>query len=90
MVVTRPMEYGDLYLGADAQNLKFVNISSEQWREYDFGEDGVVRIDSPLALNVSRSGGHRVWDADGVSHYVPKGWIHLRWLVKPDNPHFVA
>ena len=70
-------------------NLKFSDISSEQWREYIFSDSFIVRIDSPVALSISKSGGHRLFDADGVSHYVPAGWKHLRWLVKTDQPHFV-
>ena len=69
-------------------NLKLNDISSESWREYDFG-DHQVHIDSPLALNVSKAGGHRVIDAEEVSHYVPKGWIHLSWMAKDGQPHIV-
>ena len=64
------------------------NISSEDWREYDFGSQS-VRVTKPLALNVSKSGGHRIIDAEGVSHYVPKGWIHLSWKSKEGEPHLV-
>lgn len=70
-------------------NLKFVDISSEAWREYR-RPDAVIRIDQPIALHVSKSGGHRVFDADGVSHYIPSGWIHLRWMVNENEPHFVV
>ena len=72
-------------------DLKFSDISSEQYREYVFTrKDGsyLVRIDQPCQLNVSDNG-HRIWDASGTSHYVPKGWIHLRWRVKEGQPHFV-
>lgn len=69
--------------------LKFKNIESEAYRTYVF-KDVEVRIDYPIALNVSRSGGHRVVDANGVSHYVPSGWFHLKWEVFEDQPHFVA
>ena len=31
--------------------LPFTDISSEVYREYDFGEKGVVRIDNPVELN---------------------------------------
>lgn len=69
--------------------LKFSDISSEEWREYHFESGTVVRIVSPLRLNVSASGGHRIFDAQGESHYVPAGWIHLKWQAKSDAPHFV-
>lgn len=73
---------------------KFTDISSEKWRQYRFPSDDVegnlVFIADPIALHVSRSGGHRVLDAHGVSHYVPKGWIELSWEAREDQPHFVA
>jgi hypothetical protein len=77
------LTFNDLRVDAD---LKFTDISTEQWRAYEFPEKE-VRIERPIALNVSRSGGHRVLDAAGVSHYIPKGWIHLTWKA---DPHFVA
>lgn len=68
---------------------KFDDISSETYREYEF-ENTTVRIDNPVALNVNySSGGHRVWDAQGKSHYIPSGWVHLNWEVDNDKPHFV-
>lgn len=70
-------------------NLKFIDISSEKWREYERPK-ATTRIEKPIALNVSKAGGHRVFDANGVSHYIPSGWFHLSWEVKDDMPHFVA
>jgi hypothetical protein len=67
----------------------FTDISSEKYRVYDFGQYKLVRIDSPLQLSVSSSGGHRILDAQGISHYIPSGWIHLRWEAKANQPHFV-
>lgn len=69
--------------------LKFVDISSEAYRTYVFGKDVTVTITEPLHLNVSASGGHRVFDSAGVSHYIPKGWIHLMWKARDGSPHFV-
>lgn len=68
--------------------LDFRNISSELWREYTFGDRQTVRIDKPLKLYVSDNG-HRILDADGVSHYIPFGWVHLKWQAKDGEPHFV-
>jgi len=68
-------------------SLEFADISSELYREYTF-PSGSVRIDSPLKLNVSKNG-HRVFDANGTSHYIPQGWIHLKWEVKDGQPNFV-
>lgn len=68
----------------------FTDISSEIWREYRFAAGEVVRIENPLKLHVSGSRGHRVLDAQGISHYIPFVWIHLRWKVRPGQPAFVC
>ena len=68
--------------------LEFEDISSESWREYLFSDGNVVRIDSPQYIHVSEQG-HRVFDGNANSHYIPNKWIHLVWNVKQDNPHFV-
>lgn len=69
--------------------LTFSDISSEAFRVYEFSNGKEIRIDEPLRLNVSPSGGHRLFDASGTSHYIPKGWIHLKWKVKLGQPNFV-
>jgi len=63
-------------------NLIFKDISSEEYRTYDF-PDYSITIEKPLKLNVSSSGGHRVLDFEGVSHYIPSGWRHLEWKGSP-------
>jgi hypothetical protein len=72
----------------------FTDITSEEYREYQFpspqGRFVKVRINKPTHLSVSESGGHRLLDADGVSHYVPAGWVHLSWKAKDGHPNFVA
>jgi hypothetical protein len=73
----------------NASDLEFTDISSEQWREYRFLNGETVRIEAPLKLNVSGSGGHRIFDEAGVSHYIPAGWIHLMWVPKDGEPNFV-
>lgn len=69
--------------------LKFVDISSEEHRCYEFPGKEFILIEKPLMLHVSASGGHRVFDANGLSHYIPKGWIHLVWKAKAGCPNFV-
>jgi hypothetical protein len=71
----------------NSSGLEFASLESEQFRDYEFS-DHKVRITNPLWLNVSKSGGHRIFDAQGVSHYIPTGWNHLSWVVKPGSPHF--
>jgi hypothetical protein len=60
----------------------FNSLESELWREHTFGDGHAVRIEQPTHLHVSKSGGHRVLDAEGVSHYIPAGWRHLKWKAK--------
>ena len=68
---------------------EFVDISSEASRTYNFGQKGFVKVNKPLKLSVSASGGHRIFTADGNSHYIPSGWIQLSWIAKDGEPHFV-
>lgn len=74
---------------SNESDLEFTDISTEEWREYRFAGGEVVRIDHPLKLNVSESGGHRIYDAAGRSHYIPAGWIHLVWQAKDGAANFV-
>jgi hypothetical protein len=67
---------------------KWTDISSEMYRVYEF-PDKDVRIEEPLFLSVSQSGGHRIWDSFGISHYIPSGYRHLYWQVKDGQPNFV-
>jgi hypothetical protein len=68
--------------------LQFTDISSEAFREYEF-ETKTIRINEPQRLNVSPSGGHRIFDAAGNSHYIPAGWLRLTWNARTGFPHFV-
>ncbi|WP_174278268.1 hypothetical protein [Sphingomonas bacterium] len=70
-------------------DLSFADISSERWREYRFAGGDAIRIEQPLKLHVSESRGHRIFDAEGRSHYIPWGWIHLSWEAKDGAPNFV-
>lgn len=74
----------------NATSHDFADIGSEEFREYVFPGGELVRIDSPLKLAVSESGGHRLFDRSGLSHYVPPGWVHLRWRARDGEPNFVA
>lgn len=69
-------------------DLTFSDLSDEKYRVYEYPDGSSVRLDHPSNLNVSKSGGHRVLTKDGVSHYIPSGWNHLYWVVKPGQPHF--
>lgn len=72
---------------------KFIDISSELWRQYEFHKDGrevLIQVDQPAKLSVSASGGHRVFDCAGICHYIQPGWLRLKWKAKPGLPNFVA
>jgi len=60
-------------------DMEWQNIDHEEYRVYIFSWDKKVRIDKPVLINVSKSGGHRILDAEDVSHYIPSGWVHLYW-----------
>jgi hypothetical protein len=70
--------------------LKFSDISSEVEREY-LRFDETLKLDGePLYLNVSKSGGHRLYTSTKWCYYVQprEGWA-IRWKVKKGQPSFV-
>jgi len=64
-----------------------IDISSEVYRLYRFPKGESVTIKKPMVLIVSDNG-HRVVDKEGYSHYIPYGWIHLKFKVEKGAPHF--
>lgn len=62
-------------------DLTFASIMDEEFRTYIF-ENKEVTIKNPMYLNVSKSGGHRVYDVYGYSHYIPSGWVQLTWKAR--------
>lgn len=66
-------------------DLDWKNINHEIYRIYVWPDGARVKITRPVKLNVSKSGGHRVLDAENVSHYIPSGWIHLFWETDDEN-----
>jgi hypothetical protein len=72
----------------NASGLEFKDISAEEFRRYRFPGGDVVKIDAPQLLHVSTSGGHRIFDGAGTSHYIPAGWVHLEWKAAEGKPHF--
>lgn len=51
---------------------------NEEYRIYEFPSGAKICIDKPQFLIISDNG-HRVYDAEKISHYIPYGWIHLYW-----------
>lgn len=72
----------------DNKDLTFKDISDEQYRIYYFRGGEKVEIWEPLAINVSASGGHRIYTSGYKSYYIPSGWICLTWVVKPGKKPF--
>jgi len=69
-------------------NLDFMDITTELYCIYKYPDGKTIKIKRPVQLNVSKSGGHRVLDNAGMSHYIPVGWRHLYWKVKPGMKPF--
>ena len=85
------LEFKDL---RNESGLEFIDISSEEKRIYHFlfdnGQNVDVEISKPIALNVSKSGGHRILDGNGVCHYVNQRTKEfISWKTYDDLPHFV-
>jgi len=66
----------------------FIDISSELYRIYDFGNGLTVKVMYPLLISIKNTG-HRIFDSNGMCHYIPSGWIHLKWFSGEEGPHFV-
>ena len=62
-----------------------VDISHEEWREYVIAKDGAfinMKIITPMMLYViktEKGEAHQIVSKDGVTHYIPAGWISIRW-----------
>lgn len=78
----------EMFLENQKTDHKWTDITSERYRVYEF-VDKEVKIEAPVALSVSKSGGHRIFDNFGKSHYVAPGWKHLYWEVEDEAPYFV-
>ena len=71
-------------------NLEFKDISNEKFREYNFPNGESLKIKKPLYLNVSSTGGHRVFSSDGLSWYIqPKEGWYIKWKAFDGKQNFV-
>ena len=68
--------------------MEWKDISIETYREYRFPDNEIVYIDEPVKLSISDNG-HRIVDAAGVGHYIPKGWIHLAFGAKDGKDPYI-
>ena len=71
----------------NTSNIEFVDISTEEWREYIYQGGFRLRIDNPIKLAVMKSGSHRLWDGTN-SFWVKPGFMAIIWKAKPGLPHF--
>ena len=72
---------------------KELDITSEQFRVYTYGDGSEFRINGPATLHVlvdDKGTSHRVIDADGVTHRPERGWVGISWAAKDGAPKFVA
>ncbi len=58
-----------------------IDISVEIYRLYRFPKGETTLIKEPLAIVVTDNG-HRVTDRENQNHYIPYGWIHLKFKVR--------
>ena len=72
----------------ETTTLDFKDISGEVYREYMYNNGGVLRIDKPWKLAVSRSNNHRVVTTDGFSYIIAPTWIAIRFKKKKGEPSF--
>lgn len=65
---------------------KWLDISSEAYREYIYAGGDTLRIELPTEINIATSsmGGHshRIKTAAGEGIYVAPGWIAIKWQPK--------
>ena len=68
---------------------RFVDITSELFREYIYANGSKITIHYPLKLSVANNNAHRVFDSAGLSYYIPPNWISIVWKAKPGAPNFI-
>ena len=72
-------------------SLGWKDIRNESYRAYHFYKDGdlvTIKIDKPFAVAISKNG-HRVFNKQGISYYIPNGWIVLSWEgLKKGEPQY--
>jgi len=73
----------------NTSRFRFIDISSELFREYAYPNGAKIRIEYPLRLSVANNNAHRLFDSNGLSYYIPPGWITIVWKAKPGTPNFI-
>jgi len=73
----------------NATNLRFVDINHELFRQYLYTNGANITINFPLKLSIDIKGVHRVFDASGLSYFIPPNWIAVVTKPKPGAPNFI-
>jgi hypothetical protein len=72
-------------------DLKEMEITTEEWREYRYSNGDVYRIENPTHLwlkSDERGDSHRILDADGSTHYPRRGWVAIVWSAPAEPVSF--
>lgn len=91
-----PIPSMEVAVPVDTDELVWLDISNEAWREYTFPGGEVVRVENPIALNSKRKpegDSHRIKARDirtqaCRSHYIRAGWLRIEW--EATNPDLFA
>ena len=73
----------------NASRFRFIDITSELFREYIYPNGAKIRIENPIKLSVAQNNAHRLFDMNGLSYYIPPGWISIVWKARPGAPNFI-
>jgi hypothetical protein len=72
---------------------KTIDITSEEYRVYTYGNSSTFRIEQPAELHIiadENGTTHRVVDKAGVTHRPERGWVGISWQPRDGEPAFVA
>ena len=73
----------------NVSNFRFIDISSELFREYIYPNGAKLRIEYPMRLSVAKNNAHRVFDMNGLSYYIQPNWLAIVWKARPGTPNFI-
>lgn len=72
----------------NATSLPFRSVEGEEWRRYTYPDGTVVTVNKVRYLAVVDNDNAYLLDETGRAHFIPRGWVHLEWVVEADAPHF--
>lgn len=79
----------ELKMGDDTSPVG-IDISSEEYRVYTYGDGQKYKISAPKTLFITESGSHRVVDSIGMTHRPSPNFVGLSWKPREGAPAFVA